>query len=191
MRSSWRLQPLTEQYAQRSACGSVRYATRFPQVLGRPSDLGPTPHPAPVSEISMSQPQNSNYARRVVLPSGRAIEVVYFENQPAHAPQPAAPPHAPLDLHVCPDCDKQLVYPVEWEEASATHWEVQLRCPSCEWTTVGLYDQETVDRFDEYLDSGTEALIRDLKHLTRANMEEEADRFTSALASDAIWPMDF
>jgi hypothetical protein len=30
----------------------------------------------------MSQPDN-NYVRRVVLPSGRAIEVVYFENQPA------------------------------------------------------------------------------------------------------------
>jgi hypothetical protein len=56
---------------------------------------------------------------------------------------------------------------------------------------VGLYDQETVDRFDERLDHGTEALVRDLKRLTRANMEEEVERFTCALASDAIWPMDF
>jgi hypothetical protein len=140
----------------------------------------------------MSQPDNTNYVRRVVLPSGRAIEVVYFENQPAHAPQSAPDTSQErLDLHVCPECDKGLVYPVEWEEASSTHWEVQLRCPNCEWTTVGLYDQETVDRFDEQLDHGTEALVRDLKRLTRANMEEEVDRFTSALASDAIWPMDF
>jgi hypothetical protein len=141
----------------------------------------------------MSQPENSNYVRRVVLPSGRAIEVVYFDNLPAHAPQRpgAAGAHEVLDLHVCPACDKQLVYPVQWEEASPTHWEVQLRCPNCEWLTVGLYDQDTVDRFDEELDHGTEALVRDLKRLTRANMEEEAERFTSALASDAIWPMDF
>jgi hypothetical protein len=140
----------------------------------------------------MSHEDNSNYVRRVVLPSGRAIEVVYFENQPAHAPQPAAgTTHEVIDLHICPDCDKYLVYPVEWEEASPTHWEVQLRCPNCEWATVGLFDQETVDRFDEELDRGTEALVRDLKRLTRANMEEETDRFTSALASDAIWPMDF
>jgi hypothetical protein len=138
----------------------------------------------------MSQPHNSNYVRRVVLPSGRAIEVVYFENQPAHASTPGSV-HEVVDLHVCPDCDKQLVYPVEWEEASPTHWEVMLRCPNCEWQTVGLYDQETVDRFDEELDRGTEALVRDLKRLTRANMEEEAERFGSALASDAIWPMDF
>jgi hypothetical protein len=138
----------------------------------------------------MSQPENTNYVRRVVLPSGRAIEVVYFENQPAHA-LTAGSVHEVIDLHVCPDCAKQLVYPVEWEEASPTHWEVRLRCPNCEWQTVGLYDQETVDRFDEELDHGTEALVRDLKRLTRANMEEEAERFSSALASDAIWPMDF
>jgi hypothetical protein len=140
----------------------------------------------------MSHQDNSNYVRRVVLPSGRAIEVVYFENQPAHAPAAAPDPSRErVDLHVCPECEKHLVYPVEWEEASATHWEVQLRCPNCEWLTVGLYDQETVDRFDEELDHGTEALVRDLKRLTRANMEEEVERFTSALASDAIWPMDF
>jgi hypothetical protein len=138
----------------------------------------------------MSHSDNSNYVRRVVLPSGRAIEVVYFENQPAHAPQSAVVEQR-LDLHVCPECDKTLVYPVEWEEASPTHWEVQLRCPNCEWTTVGLYDQSTVDRFDERLDYGTEAVVRDLKRLTRANMEEEVERFSSALASDAIWPMDF
>ena len=140
----------------------------------------------------MSHSDNSQYVRRVVLPSGRAIEVVYFENQPTGAPQPVPEPvRKRLELHVCPDCDKQLVYPVEWEEASPTHWEVQLRCPNCEWTTVGLYDQETVDRFDEQLDHGTEALVRDLKRLTRANMEEEVERFSTALASDAIWPMDF
>ena len=69
----------------------------------------------------MSQPDNTNYVRRVVLPSGRAIEVVYFENQPAHAVD-AAPGTTPehTDLHVCPECDKHLVYPVEWSEASPT-----------------------------------------------------------------------
>jgi hypothetical protein len=137
----------------------------------------------------MSHPDHSNYVRRVVLPSGRAIEVVYFENMPTSPAAGSA--REATDLHVCPECDKHLVYPVEWQEASVTHWEVQLRCPNCEWQTVGLYDQETVDRFDEELDRGTEALVRDLKRLTRANMEEEAERFSSALASDAIWPMDF
>ena len=72
---------------------------------------------------AMSQPTNSNgqYVRRVVLPSGRAIEVVYFEPLAAEAAGAAAAPPRPAveDLHVCPECDRDLVYPVEWEEASA------------------------------------------------------------------------
>jgi hypothetical protein len=130
---------------------------------------------------------NGQYVRKVVLPSGRSIEVVYYESLPAPAPV-----QAPLDdLHICPECDRTLVFPVEWEEVSPTHWEVLLRCPNCEWTEVGVYDQRTVDRFDEELDHGTEALMRDLKRLTKANMEEEIERFTVALGSDLILPEDF
>jgi hypothetical protein len=139
----------------------------------------------------MSLPHhNGQYVRRVVLPSGRAIEVVYFESDAiAPALEPAAEPLD--DLHVCPECDRELVYPVEWEESSATHWEVFLRCPNCEWTEVGTFDQATVDRFDEQLDVGTEALLRDLKRLTRANMEDEIERFAGALSADLILPEDF
>ena len=140
----------------------------------------------------MSQTDKTQYVRRLVLPSGRAIEVVYFDNEstPASLSTPAVA-GVPTEMHVCPACEKVLVYPIEWEEASSTHWEVQLRCPNCEWLTVGLFDQATVDRFDERLDHGTEALRLDLKRLTSANMEEEIERFSLALASDAIWPMDF
>src|SRR4051794_35634936 len=130
---------------------------------------------------------NGQYVRRVVLPSGRSIEVVNFESAPA-----VVPGAAPLDdLHVCPDCERELVYPVEWSEVSTTHWEVLLRCPNCEWNDVGEFDQSTVDRFDDELDRGTEALMRDLKRLTQANMEDEIDRFVSALGADAILPEDF
>jgi hypothetical protein len=83
------------------------------------------------------------------------------------------------------------VYPVDWEEASLTHWEVVLRGPNCEWVETGTYDQATVDRFDEELDLGTEALVRDLRRLVQANMEEEAERFAAALEANAILPEDF
>lgn len=140
-------------------------------------------------------PDHNHHVRRVVLPSGRSIEVVYFDPQPgatdvppcAPAPEPSVAP----ELHLCPECEAGLVYPLEWEEVSATHWEVDLRCPNCEWFHVGAYEQEVVDRFDDELDRGTAALARDLKQLTRANMEEEIERFCEALDSDAIWPMDF
>ena len=135
------------------------------------------------------QPDNTHYVRRVVLPSGKTIEVVYFGAQPATtAPEPAAPPD---DLHVCATCASELVYPVDWEEASDTHWEVRLRCPNCEWTGAGVYEQDVVERFDEELDRGTEALVRDLKRLMHANMEDEIARFVAALEADHIVPEDF
>jgi hypothetical protein len=138
--------------------------------------------------MQMNQPaDNSHYVKRVVLPSGRAIEVVYFDSTEAAA----VPASKVRDLHCCPECDRDLVYPVEWEEASPTHWEVLLRCPNCEWSEVDVFDQETVDRFDLELDRGTEHVLKDLKRLVQANMEEEIDRFVTALESDAIWPMDF
>ena len=140
----------------------------------------------------MNQPHdNSHYVRRVVLPSGREIEVVYFDAQATPPASEIALPSPYRDLHVCPACDRELVYPVEWEEASPTQWEVLLRCPNCEWTHLGVFDQAVVDRFDAELDRGTECLIEDLTRLTQANMEDEIERFSAALASDAIWPMDF
>jgi hypothetical protein len=142
-------------------------------------------------------PDNNHYVRRVVLPSGKMIEVVYFED-------PVAPPSGHeidavaadksaqvSDLHVCASCESELVYPTEWDEASTSHWEVALRCPNCEWTGTGIFEQEIVERFDEELDRGTEALVRDLKRLMHANMEDEIERFVTALTLDQILPEDF
>jgi len=139
------------------------------------------------------KPDHRHYTRRVVLPSGKVIEVVYFEEQrAAHTRLPSGPQEdRDHDLHLCGTCSADLVYPVEWEEYGATHWSVTLRCPNCEWTGTGIFEQSVVERFDEELDRGTEALVRDLKRLMHANMEEEIERFISALHADAILPMDF
>ena len=134
---------------------------------------------------------NGQYVRRVVLPSGRAIEVVYFETLAEEAPAAIPAPGQVRQLHECACCDRDLVYPVEWEEVSPTHWEVLLRCPNCEWSEVGTFDQPTVDVFDEQLDIGTEILLRDLKRLQQANMEEEIERFVRAIDAGAILPEDF
>lgn len=98
---------------------------------------------------------------------------------------------AVLDLHVCPQCEGQLVYPVDWCEHGDVLWQVTLRCPDCEWESIDVYAQDVVDRFEEQLDRGTETLVRDLRRLTRANMEEDAERFARALAADALLPEDF
>lgn len=137
-----------------------------------------------------SQPDPNHYVRRVVLPSGKTIEVVYFEDhEPAAV---AAPQPAPArEMHRCASCDSDLVYPTEWQEAGPEHWEVSLRCPNCEWTTTGTFEQALVERFDDELDRGTEAMVRDLRRLTQANMEDDIERFTKALEAGLIVPEDF
>jgi hypothetical protein len=125
--------------------------------------------------------------KRVGLPGGKAIEVVYFGG----TERKRRGPRRPDELHVCPSCDCDLVYPVHWEEAGTTRWEVSLRCPNCEWIETGVFEQDTVERFDEELDRGTDALVEDLKRLIHANMEEQIERFTAALRQDIILPEDF
>jgi len=148
------------------------------------------------------RPDHRHHVRRVLLPSGKTIEVVFFEDsEPAPAPAAETPPTpvtpAPAvptpteNLHLCRSCGADLVYPVDWEEAGARHWEVTLRCPNCEWSGTGIFDQAAVERFDEELDRGTEALVRDLKRLMHANMEADIERFVEALEQDHISPEDF
>jgi hypothetical protein len=134
---------------------------------------------------------NRHYVRRVVLPSGKTIEVVYFdETQTLDAASPGLA-EVGEDLHVCGECSSDLVFPVDWDEAGTTHWEVTLRCPNCEWCGTGVFSQDVVERFDEELDRGTEQLVRDLKRMMHANMEDEIERFVHALEADHIQPDDF
>jgi len=126
-------------------------------------------------------PDHRQYTRKVVLPSGKTIEVISFED--------LAP--TDTDLHICPECSSKLVYPVAWEEADRSRWEVSLRCPNCEWTVIGVFEEEAIQRFDEVLDRGTEALVSDLRQLTRANMEDDVERFICALSGGHLLPEDF
>jgi hypothetical protein len=133
--------------------------------------------------------------KRIVLPSGKTIEVVYFDHSSFERPAAEAPTAPAKEgerlLHVCVNCDSQLVYPVQWEEADQKTWHVTLRCPDCEWTEAGVFPQDQCDRFDDQLEAGTDALGRDYKRLVTANMSEEIDRFAEALRVDGILPSDF
>jgi hypothetical protein len=94
-------------------------------------------------------------------------------------------------MHSCPSCSSILVQPVNWHEQGDGAWNVELRCPECEWWGRDTFSQSEVDIYDEELDRGGQELIEDLRSLTRANMEDEAERFAMALASDSILPEDF
>lgn len=129
--------------------------------------------------------QAGNPTRRVVLPNGVSVDVLFVQGDGDGAAVTTT------DLHICPACTSELVAPIAWEEAGRSHWDVTLHCPNCDWVGGGVFGEELVERFDEQLDRGTEALVRDLQRLMRANMEDQIDRFVKALEADAIWPMDF
>jgi hypothetical protein len=139
--------------------------------------------------------EERHQVKRVQLPSGRTIEVVYFaEEREVAAPSAQSTPSTAepdQELHVCLDCDSGLVQPVEWDEEGPHNWRVLLRCPNCEIYREGVFSQACVESFDEVLDEGADDLARDYKRLLRSNMGAEVERFSEALAAGAILPEDF
>jgi hypothetical protein len=130
------------------------------------------------------------FVKRVTLPSGKSIEVLYFGDQATAAPE-QVPASSSDALHVCAECSSSLVYPTEWQEAGPNHWEVELRCPNCEWRGTGVFHQDIVEAFDDELDRGIDVLLADYRALVNSNMEDEIDRFAKALDAGAILPADF
>lgn len=131
----------------------------------------------------MEEQRHHHTVHRIVLPSGRKIEVVRF---PEHESQVRC-----RSLHVCGRCQAPLVQPLSWAETEDEHWELELICPNCQWTTTGIYSQTEVEELEDRLEEGLSEMLADLQRLAQANMSEEIDRFVSALVSDKILPEDF
>jgi hypothetical protein len=132
--------------------------------------------------------EGPHQVKKVVLPSGKTIEVVLFPER-AGADHPLVEPEQ--DLSVCVRCACFMVYPAEWEEAGPLHWSVTLCCPNCGHERGGIFTQESVETFDERLDEGADVLGRDYRRMLRANLAAEIDRFVEALRIDAVLPEDF
>ena len=129
----------------------------------------------------MNPEQQHPSVRRIVLPSGRRIEVVRFGDQS----------HVVRGLHVCPECNSELVQPIDWSEAPDDRWNLALSCPNCDWYAEGLYTQDQVRELEDRLDEGLADMLRDLQRLAQANMADQIDRFVSALHADQVLPEDF
>ena len=95
-------------------------------------------------------------------------------------------------LHVCPECASELVQPTAWERAErAGWWQVERRCPECDWLGESSHPESEIDDYDERLDQGAQELLAQLDALERTNMEEAAEGFIRALHADLILPEDF
>ena len=103
----------------------------------------------------------------------------------------AARTRIPEDLHVCPYCSGNYVYPLDWSEEGPWHWRIVLRCPECERVGTGVFPQALVERFDNELERASGELLSDLRRLTHANMADEIQFFIRALEADVIVPSDF
>ena len=141
------------------------------------------------------QSEDRDHLRRLRLPSGKQIEVVVFgatARRATAAPEACTVTEAPdRQLHLCRCCGSELVHPIDWEEVASDNWRLQLRCPNCEWIGEAVYERRVVEELDEELERGMETIVRDLRHLTHANMEEGIQRFVTALQDDLIVPFDF
>ena len=127
-------------------------------------------------------PKNHS-VRKIVLPSGKSIEVVRFNVELGASPS--------RGLELCPSCQSDLVQPVAWSEADGARWELVLSCPNCWWEDEGVFTQEQVEALEEHLDDGLADMLDDLQRLAQANMAEQVDRFITALHGDHILPEDF
>jgi hypothetical protein len=129
---------------------------------------------------------HDSLTRRITLPSGRVIEIRTGATDPSGATRR----ETPRKLHVCPACSSELVYPIRWEERPEG-FAVLLRCPECERHEEGVFDDDTLVRFDAVLDDATEALLMDYEAVSLANFADDVDRFVAALHGGHVLPEDF
>jgi hypothetical protein len=141
--------------------------------------------------------------RKVTLPTGRTIEIVYLDESPVPAspPTPELEPlpeleqgihaEAAVDLTICGLCGCAFVQPVDWEEAGPRHWKLELRCPNCESRGTVVVEDEVVDHYDLVLERGSAELARSLHDVVESGIEDEVARFAAALERDLILPEDF
>jgi hypothetical protein len=130
----------------------------------------------------MSQnPQNKRAVRRIVLPSGRTIEVVRYNDVDTEG----------RELHVCTNCESDLVQPTSWNDTGDGRWDLVLECPNCGGLESGIFTRLQVERLEDHLDEGLTAMIADLQRLTQANMSADIDRFVAAMDAGLILPEDF
>jgi hypothetical protein len=138
------------------------------------------------------------HIKRIVLPSGKTVEIVYYQasggRDPVISDVHEIEHGAGLQvrqLEVCGGCGGDRVHPTEWDEVEEMRWQLALRCPDCEWRHSDTYEAHEVERFDDVLNDATDRMIEELDRVTRENMNEAADRFRAALDSDGIMPFDF
>jgi hypothetical protein len=139
------------------------------------------------------------HVKRILLPSGKTVEIVYYQadgGEPIITEAREIDPEPQLELRIrqielCAGCGGERVHPMDWLEVEDMRWELHVRCPDCEWEASDVFEQPEVERYDDLLNDSTDRMIEELDHITRENMAEMVERFSIALDNDGITPFDF
>src|SRR4051812_5192311 len=94
-------------------------------------------------------------------------------------------------LGCCPHCGSRLAYPLHGRRAGEAPGRRRLRCPDCGRTWSRGAPTRGVRRFARRLADDRRSLVEHLREIERIERESEIERFSSALAADAILPEDF
>ncbi len=135
------------------------------------------------------------FVQRVVLAQGQVIDLVCFDDIEATGSIieeiMAELQQKRTELQTCPLCKSKLVYPVERYQINDMEWKVMLLCPNCLCKRELVVDRETVRELLKNARIGRETLMKELDNMQKKNMEEEAEKFITALNKDHIMPIDF
>lgn len=111
-----------------------------------------------------------------------------FEGVGEEQPQPDR------QLWVCdkPQCGGESVYPLDWIDQDADHWQLILRCPDCHdrREEVVCTNSEAWQLADE-LNESAASILHELKSARHNRREEEIESFVKDLQADIITPEDF
>lgn len=135
------------------------------------------------------------FIQRVILADGQIIDLVCFDDNEAVDTViediMTELQKRKIELQTCPLCKSDLVYPVERSQINDVEWKVLMLCPNCLCKREMVVERETVRELLRNARVGRESLMKELDSMQKKNMEEEAEKFISALNKDHILPIDF
>lgn len=135
------------------------------------------------------------FVQRIILAHGQVFDLVCFDEDESVESVieeiMTELQRKKTELQTCPLCKSSLVYPVERYQLNDLEWKVLMLCPNCLCKRELVVDRETVRELLKNARVGRESIMKELDNMQKKNMEEEADKFITALNKDHILPIDF
>ena len=138
------------------------------------------------------------YIKKIILPSGRILEVVYYDGVKEEDEMSPLPPRTNASIESCPGCRSTYAALGEYGlmddiDARNPLWFAHIMCGRClTWRYVIAHE----DEFAEWEESGDMArgmfaIERAIQAIARDSFATWAETFIAAIDHDAILPEDF